>query len=43
MCGTGKEKKAKVDKEAGRSGTCCLELPLSMANIKAVQDELNQV
>jgi hypothetical protein len=43
MCGVSKEKKDKVGKEAGRSDTCCFGPLQSIANMKAVQDELNQV
>jgi ribosomal protein L20 len=42
MCGVSKEKKDKVGKEAGRSDTCCFGPLQSIANMKAVQDELNQ-
>ncbi|XP_078173078.1 NAP1-related protein 2-like isoform X2 [Carex rostrata] len=43
MSGTGNEKKAKVKKEGGRSGTCHLVLQQSIVNIRAIQDELHQI
>ncbi|KAF3329210.1 NAP1-related protein 2 [Carex littledalei] len=43
MSGTGNEKKEKVEKEGGGSGTCHLTLRRSIANIRAIQDELHQI
>ncbi|KAF3329199.1 NAP1-related protein 2 [Carex littledalei] len=42
MSGTGNEKKEKVE-QGGGSGTCHLTLRRSIANIRAIQDELHQI